>query len=188
MFVIFIFHHLLNINWHKNLLKGKYNAVRIIGTLINVGIFICMIFSAVSGVLLSQYAFSFLDFNQGISFARTAHMICTHWMFVLTAFHLGMHLTVMKAYIEQVSKRNFGKIVGRILQMLFAVVSVYGVIVFIETELWQYMFYQTQYMYYDFSRMAVTVYLDHVAMMVLFAVIGYILSYTMKKISRTRSR
>lgn len=59
MFLLFIMHHLINFNWHKNLLKGKYDAVRSIGTLVNAGILICMILSAISGILLSQYLFVF---------------------------------------------------------------------------------------------------------------------------------
>lgn len=186
MFLLFITHHLINFNWHKNLLKGKYNAVRSIGILVNAAILICMILSAISGVLLSQYVFVFLDISQRISFARASHMICTHWMFVLTSFHLGMHLKVMKNYIVQSSKRKLGIKSSRVLQMLYIVVAVYGLRVFIETKLWQYMFYQVQFMFYDFNRIAFSVYLDYISMMVLFAVIGYFVSDKMKRISMTK--
>lgn len=186
MFLLFITHHLINLNWHKNLLKGKYNAVRSIGTLVNVGILICMIFSAISGVLLSQYVFIFLDVSQGISFARASHMICTHWMFVLISFHLGMHLKVIKNYVERYSKRKLGIISGRVLQILSIIAAIYGLKVFIETKLWQYMFYQVQFMFYDFNRRVISVYLDYVSMMVLFAAIGYFVSDRMKKISMAK--
>lgn len=186
MFILFSTHHILNLNWHKNLLKGKYNAVRNFGVLVNMGIFICMILSAISGILLSQYAFVFLDVSQGISLARATHMIGTHWMFVLTSFHVGMHLKVMKNYIEQFSKRKPGIISGRVLQILFIVVAIYGATVFIETKLWQYMFYQAQFMFYDFNRRAFSVYLDYISMMGLFAVIGYFVSNKIKKIATVK--
>lgn len=186
MFLLFIMHHILNLNWHKNLLKGKYNAVRSIGTLVNIGILICMILSAISGILLSQYVFAFLDVSNGISFARAAHMISTHCMFVLTSFHLGMHLKVMKSYIEKSSKRKLGTVSGRVLKILFAVIGVYGLKVFIDTRLWQYMFYQVQFMFYDFNRTAFSVYLDYMSMMVLFAVVGYFVSDRIKKISMSK--
>lgn len=186
MFLLFIMHHLINFNWHKNLLKGKYNTVRSIGTFVNAGILICMILSTISGVLLSQYVFVFLDVSQGISFARASHMICTHCMFVLTSFHLGMHLKVMKHYLEQFSKRKLGIISGRVLQILSIFVAIYGGKVFIETKLWQYMFYQVKFMFYDFNRMVFSVYLDYISMMVLFAVIGYFVSDRMKKIPKVK--
>lgn len=138
-----------------------------------------MILSAISGILLSQYLFVFIDVSQGISFARASHMICTHWLFVLTSFHLGIHLKVMKNYIVQFSKRKLGIIPGRVLQMLSIVVAVYGLKVFTQTKLWQYMFY-------DFNRMAFRVYLDYNSMMVLFAAIGYFVSVRFKKISMAK--
>lgn len=30
MFVLFLTHHLLNLNWHKNLFRGKYSGTRIL--------------------------------------------------------------------------------------------------------------------------------------------------------------
>lgn len=186
MFLLFMMHHILNFNWHKNLLKGKYNAVRSIGTLVNIGILICMIFSAISGILLSQYVFVFLDVSNGISFARAAHMIGTHCMFVLTSFHLGMHFKVIKSYIEQFSKRKPGTVSGRVFKILFTVISVYGLKVFIDTRLWQYMFYQVQFMFYDFNRRAFSVYLDYMSMMVLFVVVGYVVSDRIKKLSMSK--
>lgn len=77
-----------------------------------IGILICIIFSAISGILLSQYVFTFLNINQGISFARAAHMICTHWMFVLTSFHLGMHMKIMKGYLDYVSMMVLFAVIG----------------------------------------------------------------------------
>lgn len=186
MFLLFITHHILNLNWHKNLLKGKYNVVRSLGTVVNTGIMICMIFSAISGIMLSQYVFVFLDVNQGISFARAAHMIGTHWMFVLTSFHLGMHIKTMKGYMEQAVRDKPRTVPSRVFTILFVVIGVYGLKVFIDTKLWQYMFYQSQFMFYDFNRMAFSVYLDYVSMMILFAVIGYFMFVKWKKISKSK--
>ena len=186
MFLLFATHHILNFNWHKNLLKGKYNVVRRLGTVVNAGILICMILSAISGIVLSQYVFAFLNINQGISFARAAHMICTHWMFALTSFHLGMHMKIMKGYMEQARGKKLGPVSSRVFTILFAVIGVYGLKVFIDTKLWQYMFYQAQFMFYDFNRMAFSTYLDYVSMMVLFAIIGYYVSVKLKKISKPK--
>lgn len=182
MFTLFIMHHILNFNWYKNLLKGKYNAVRGIGTLVNTAILICMIFIAISGVLLSKYVFAFLEVSQGISFARAAHMICTHWLFVLTSTHLGMYLNVIKNYMEQSTKRKLGTVSSRVLKILFATITIYGVKVSIDTKLWQYMFYRAQFMFYNFSQTAFRVYLVYVSMMILFAVIGYFVSTKLREL------
>lgn len=183
MFTLFIMHHILNFNWYKNLLKGKYSAVRGIGTLVNTAILICMIFIAISGVLLSKYVFAFLEVSQGISFARAAHMICTHWMFVLTSAHLGIHLNVIKNYMEQLTKRKLGTVSSRVLKILFVTITIYGVKVSIDKNLWQYMFYRVQFMFYNFSQTAFRVYLDYVSMMISFAVIGYFVPTKLRELS-----
>lgn len=174
MFALFIAHHLLNFNWHKNLLKGRYSTARIIGTILNLAIFICMVLCAVSGIILSQYVFAFFNINQGLSFARAAHMICTHWMFVLTSVHLGMHFKIIKGYLEKSIKRKPRKAVKRILLILTGVMAAYGATAFIRAQLWQYLLYQTQYMFFDFSRAAISVYFDYVCMMLLFSCFGCI--------------
>lgn len=176
MLIIFIAHHLINFSWHKNLLKGKYNVIRGLGILINAGILICMVFSAISGIVLSQYVFVFLDIDQGISFARSAHMIGTHWMFVLISLHLGIHIKIIKGYLEQSIKRKLGKVSNSVVCIMTGIAAIYGLKIFIDTKLWQYMFYQAQYMFYDFTRTAIGVYLDYVFMMILFIEIGYFMS------------
>ena len=40
MFLLFLCHHLLNGNWHKNLLKGKYNKYRLLLTGMDLILFI----------------------------------------------------------------------------------------------------------------------------------------------------
>lgn len=183
MSILCIGHHVLNFNWYKNLLKGKYNIIRSVATLLNVGICICMILCTISGILLSRYAFVFLNMNYSISFARVIHMVCTHWMFVLISFHLGKHIKVIKSYIELSLKRTLGRMAIRIFKILFIVIAGYGLKVYIDMQFWQYMFYQVQYMFYDFNRTAFMVYLDYISMMILFSMIGYFIFDKLKMIS-----
>lgn len=70
MFLLFLTHHLLNWRWHKNIRKGKYNLQRSAGTIINVAIGICMIFTGMSGIMMSKHIVHFDLLNGGISFAR----------------------------------------------------------------------------------------------------------------------
>ena len=35
MFLLFVVHHILNIAWWKNLFRGKYTQIRIVGTVLN---------------------------------------------------------------------------------------------------------------------------------------------------------
>ena len=55
IFVIFIVHHVLNRKWWTSLFKGKYNAVRVLNTVVNLSLVVFMIMQPVSGVLLSKH-------------------------------------------------------------------------------------------------------------------------------------
>ena len=79
LFVLFIIHHILNGNWHRNLLRGKYTPVRMLQTGINLLVFLAMLGLMVSGVMMSNYVFDFLPIHGGMSFARLLHMAASHW-------------------------------------------------------------------------------------------------------------
>ena len=94
MFALFIAHHVLNFGWVKNLFKGKYTLQRTVNTFVNATIFICMLGLMYSGIVMSKHVFAFLHFG-GASFARTVHMLCAYWGFVLMSLHLGMHIRII---------------------------------------------------------------------------------------------
>lgn len=105
MFALFIIHHILNGSWSRNLLKGRYNPVRIMQTGIVLLILCAMAGSMISGVILSRHALSFLSIKSGRSFARNLHMISAYWGFVLMSVHLGFHWSMMLG----MAKRFFTK-------------------------------------------------------------------------------
>ena len=79
MFLLFILHHILNWRWYRNLIKGRYGALRILQTIVNVLVFVSMIGLMVSGVILSREVFVFLPIDGSMSFARTLHMLASYW-------------------------------------------------------------------------------------------------------------
>lgn len=90
-FLLFILHHILNGNWYKSLFKGRYTPSRIFQVIVDVLVFLAMTGLMVSGIMLSNHVFAFLDIHGGMSFARLLHMAASHWGFVLMALHLGLH-------------------------------------------------------------------------------------------------
>ena len=65
MLALFIAHHLLNGGWHKNLFRGKYNLSRILMLVINILLFSDMLGLMISGILLSNHVFAFLNIHGG---------------------------------------------------------------------------------------------------------------------------
>ena len=74
MLVLFIAHHLLNLNWHKGLFRGKYTAARILMNVIDLALFIAMFCLMASGIIMSRHVFAFLPIDSGMGIARLMHM------------------------------------------------------------------------------------------------------------------
>ena len=82
-------HIALNRKWYGAVLKGKYNPYRIMQTVVNFGILLCAILLAVSGMMMAWFLPE--SVNVPLGFARTAHLLSSHWYYVFMSLHLGMH-------------------------------------------------------------------------------------------------
>ena len=78
MFILFIWHHILNSNWSKSLFRGRYNAYRLAQTALVSAMRLCTVGLMVSGIVLSRHVFSFLPINGGRQLARTIHLLCSY--------------------------------------------------------------------------------------------------------------
>ena len=100
IFVIFIVHHALNRKWWTRLFKGKYNAVRVLNTAVNLSLTVFMIMQPVSGVLLSKHILKEVTISGAASTLRTIHMTLSYWGFIILSFHLGLHIRVISAKLK----------------------------------------------------------------------------------------
>lgn len=183
MFLLFILHHVLNGNWYKSLFKGRYSPSQIFQFIVDLLVFLAMIWLMVSGIMLSNHVFSFLNIHGGMSFARLTHMAASHWGFVLMALHLGLHwgmflgLTKKALHLKQSS--HVRKI---LLPILGAGIAIYGLVVFTQRDLLTYMFLQTEFVFLDFGESIPLFYLDYLAMMGTFIFLAYYIFKLLRKI------
>lgn len=187
MFLLFIAHHILNAGWYKNLLHGKYSPSRIFQLIVDILVFLSMIGLMVSGIMLSNHVFAFLDIHGGMSFARLLHMSASHWGFVLMALHLGMHWGMFMGVAKKALKLKQPSHVRKILLPIFGTgIAIYGLIVFIQRDLLTYMLVRTQFVFLDFSESIPLFYLDYLAMMGTFVFLAYYVSKLLRKMSGKR--
>ena len=156
LFVLWAVHVVLNRAWVKAVLKGKYNALRIVRTIINAGVIVCVLFLMVSGVMLSTYVFAWLGIESGSNFARTAHLLASHWYLVFVSLHIGLHLSMF--------------IRGKVATGIAAALGAYGIYAFIARGLWKYLTLQQPFFFLDLERGYLLFALDYIAIMALFAV------------------
>ncbi|MCC8023845.1 MAG: DUF4405 domain-containing protein [Clostridium sp.] len=174
MFILFLFHNGLNWKWYRNLLRGRYNGVRLLGTTINVLIFLLMLSLMASGVVMSRYAFPFLAIRSGVSFARSIHLVASYWCYVLASVHLGLHggmVMGMRRKAFHIEKASLKRRIA--LRIAAGVISVYGVSAFMRRSLGEYMLLRTEFVFFDFSELLHLFFLDYLAIMALFAILGY---------------
>ena len=171
MFALFIIHHILNGNWIRNILKGRYHPVRMIQTGLVLLILCAMVGLMISGSFLSRHALSFLPIKGGRSFARNLHMISAYWGFVLMSVHLGFHWSMILGMVKKLFPRAYEvwKWAGRILAFMIAG---YGICAFIKRDIGVYMLLRSHFVFFDYEEPLVFFYLDYIAVMGLFILIG----------------
>ena len=70
MLVLFISHHILNYKWVTSVRKGKYNAFRVIQTVLVIIMLILIMGSMISGILLSNHIFKWIKISGTYMTAR----------------------------------------------------------------------------------------------------------------------
>lgn len=91
LFILFILHNALNFRWYKSLFTGPYAARRTVWAAVNLLLLAAFVITAVSGVMISQHVFGFLNLNGSLLW-RKIHLCASYWGLVLTGMHLGLHL------------------------------------------------------------------------------------------------
>ena len=78
--MFFILHNLLNYKWYKAMFRGRYNAMRIVQTAVNILLLLAVLGCVISGIFASQYIFS-VGNGSTIELGRFLHLVTTAWAF-----------------------------------------------------------------------------------------------------------
>ncbi len=179
IFGLFVVHHILNRKWIRCVFKGKYALFRIWQTILVIGILLTMVGSMYSGVILSEHALSFLPIKGGWAFARSLHMVCAYWGFILMSLHLGLHWGMMVEMAKRFVKET--PIVGKYLFRVIALLAAgYGAYAFIQREIGRYMLLKNHFAFFNFEEPLVFFLVDYMAVMWCFVWISHYLSKVLK--------
>ncbi len=185
MFVLFIAHHVLNRKWITYLNKGKYTPFRIAQTILVIAIFISMIGSMVSGILVSRYIFVSVKISGTAVYAERIHMLCAYWGFVLMSLHLGIHWSVMTGMSAK-RWETLPAVVRGILRIAGAGVMCYGVYAFWKRTIGDYLFLKSHFVFFDFGESLVLFLLDYLAVMGAFVFFGHYIGKGLKGFKRKK--
>ena len=180
--VLFIAHHVLNARWLKNIGRGKYTPFRLLQTVLALLVLLTMLGSMVSGIMMSRYAFAFLDIHGGMSLARTMHMVCAYWGFIFLSAHLGLHWSMMLGMAKKASGiKGYSAVRTAVLRVLTLFLAGFGVYAFWKNQIIDYLFLKSQFVFFDFSQPPAQFFAEYLAMMGLFAAVSYYLGRALQK-------
>lgn len=166
MFVLFLAHHLLNLNWHKNIFKGKYTAFRVLTLCVDVLILASMLAQMYSGIVMSRYVFGFLPIETGMSFARRLHILGAFWGFLLMSLHLGLHWNMIIGMLRnKISIKRIAKVSKVLSPVMGLLIAGYGVYAFIKRDFFTYLFLKSEFVFLDYSEPKILFYIDYLALM-----------------------
>lgn len=174
MLVLFIAHHILNLNWHKNLFKGKYTPYRFFMLCVDMLVLVAMLMQIYSGIVMSRHVFAFLDIDGGMALARRLHILGAYWGFSLMSLHIGFHWSMfggmLKKAIHLIKPNKVRSIVSVIIGF---VLSAYGLYASSSRGIFDNMMLKNEFIFMDFSESKLLFYIDYIAIMIFFAAIGY---------------
>lgn len=171
LFVLWGVHIALNRRWYSAIFRGKYNPYRVMQTVINCCILLCTIFLMISGIILSNQLFTFLNIQSGLGFARIAHLLSSHWYYLFMSLHIGLHMG-----------RLFQNVAAKIIpRIILALVCAYGLYAFIARGVWKYLVLKQQFFFFDLERGYILFALDYISIIILFATILHLIASRLKK-------
>lgn len=171
LFVLWAIHIFLNRRWYGAIFKGKYNPYRIMQTVINCCILICTIILMISGIILSNHLFTFLNIQSGLGFARIAHLLSSHWYYLFMSLHIGLH---MGRLFQNVAAKIFPRII-------LVLVCAYGLYAFIARGVWKYLVLKQQFFFFDLERGYILFAMDYISIIILFVVVSRLVAASLKR-------
>lgn len=189
VFVLFLVHNGLNWKWYKNLFKGRYGAVRIVQTVVNMLLWAFMICNIASALMLSRDVFySWGLMNAAVG--RRMHMVTTVWTYLLLSFHLGLHWQMFIGMAKKIVKpsQNVAVVMKWVFRVVALAICVYGLIAFIGRELWNEMFLLVEFKFMDFDEPPVRFFANYLAILGLFACLAHYIKFGLQKWSAHKAK
>lgn len=165
-----LLHSSLNLHWFKNLKQGEYSAFRILQIIINLLLILVFMTAIISGLMLSQHLLPNLIIHNSSDLVRKTHMLSVHWGQVLIALHLGMHWKMLANFFCKIWHVSPDSLLAkRFMPVIFTMASIYGVYVFMQRNLFSYLFMQVDFSFFDFDESKLLFYADFLTITIFMA-------------------
>lgn len=108
------------------------------------------------------------------------NILCAYWGFVCMSLHLGFHWSMMLAMARKHLQPSSMRIWSlRLIGWLWAV---YGAFAFRRRGVSLYLLLRSHFVFYDYSEPVILFLIDYLSVMVMFVLIGYLISMLLKRL------
>lgn len=167
LFVLFVLHHILSVNFTKALFKGKPTAEKTLKVVIDILLTVDVLALMVSALFISNHVFTFLGLHHFAAIGRTLHLLASYWGFALMSLHLGFHLDLVLHKAMKEKRKKTAAIA------IMIVLSAAGLVCFIYEGIYKYMLLMNQFVFFDTTGGLPLFLLKYMLMAAMFATIGY---------------
>lgn len=174
MLALVVLHHVWNRAWYKGLGRGWMSVSRAARTLLTALLLLSVAGSLLSGLVLSQHVLDFLPLEWGQELARTLHLPCAFWSFLLMGLHLGLHWSGVMGQARRIAGLSgLSRARTTILRLLGAATAGCGLLAFFHSGFSDYLFLRTHFLFFPPGQTAVGFLTEHLAILGLFVWIGH---------------
>ncbi|MGI6117546.1 MAG: DUF4405 domain-containing protein [Bilifractor sp.] len=142
MTVAVVFHQVINYRWYRSLLKGKYNAMRIVVLVTDLALLADMAALIVCGFSMAEYYLPRHLIPIDREAAVVTHLMCGYLGFLLMGFHAHLHMGKSRG------KRS-GRRGEKVRQVLFAAAAAFGVYALIHEHFFLYITRSAHFVLFD---------------------------------------
>lgn len=132
LFAAVLGHLLWNRRWFLILFQGKWNTMRFVSFLVNIGLLVSFLLTIVTGVIISNYLFRAiipLALHRHIM-VQQLHAMSPYIMLIFIGLHLGLHWESWQARLIHklgIPKQSFAvRVVGYLLSLIIVAGGIYG--------------------------------------------------------------
>ena len=168
--LLFVLHNVMNRKWYGALFTGRWTALRVFQTAVNLLCLVSMAAAAVSGVAMSRYLYDVSFLSGGASIARVVHMLAAYWGFCFISVHLGLHWSMMAGMVKNsplAARAPRGT--GFVMKLAGFAAACFGVSALMRQNVLSYMFLRTPFVFFDFERPLALFFADYLGIMALWA-------------------
>ena len=188
MFVLIVAHNFLNVKWYASIFGGQYHVLRVSRLLVNILLLTAMLATMVSGILLNSFVYP-LNIVGTMATARVLHLAGSYWSFVLMSIHLGLHWGVIIGFADKkLKQKTVRNVIFLLLRLLAVVIAVYGGYLFLNSEIFDYMTFQTHFAFLDYDRLPVLVICDQIVLMGFWVFMSYYFTRIVQRFSGHQNR